>query len=145
MSRDLRRARTSGNRLSTEGYRAVGMASILLVADDEWVRNDVEASLKDPNITLTVETDPRAVAGLVREQSFDWAIVDLQIGSMGGMAVVRMLRTAILASETADMGIVLLLDRDADRFLAARAGADASIVKPFTAQQLRGQLAASTG
>lgn len=121
------------------------MASILLVADDDWVRNDVQASLADPNITLTVETDPRAAAALVREQSFEWAIVDLQIGSMGGMAVVRMLRTAILAAETGDMGIVLLLDREADRFLAARAGADASIVKPFNAQQLRSQLAASTG
>ena len=126
-------------------YRAAGMASILLVADDDWVRNDVQASLADPNITLTVETDPRAAAALVREQSFQWAIVDLQIGSMGGMAVVRMLRSAILSAETDDMGIVLLLDRDADRFLAARAGADASIVKPFTAQQLRSQLAASTG
>ena len=121
------------------------MPSILLVADDEWVRNDVQASLSDPNITLTVETDPRAAARLIREQSFDWAIVDLQVGSMGGMAIVRMLRGAILSAETGDMGIVLLLDREADRFLAGRAGADASIVKPFNAQQLRSQLAASTG
>lgn len=119
------------------------MSSILLVADDVWVQNDVLASLSDPTTTLTIEADPRAAAGLVREEDFDWAIVDLQVGSMGGMAIVRMLKNAILSAETGDMGIVLLLDREADRFLAGRAGADTSIVKPFTAQQLRSQLVAS--
>ncbi|MEX0757831.1 MAG: response regulator [Acidimicrobiia bacterium] len=121
------------------------MSSILLVADDDWVRNDVEASLSDGSITLTVESDPRAAAALVRDQTFDWAIVDMQVGSMGGMAIVRMLRGAIASGDTEDMGIVLLLDRDADRFLAGRAGADAAVVKPFTAQDLRSQLAAAAG
>lgn len=121
------------------------MSSILLVADDDWVRNDVESSLSDGSTTLTVESNPRAAAALVRDQTFDWAIVDMQVGSMGGMAIVRMLRGAIAGGDTADMGIVLLLDRDADRFLAGRSGADASVVKPFTAQDLRSQLAASAG
>lgn len=119
------------------------MSSILLVADADWVRNDVEAALLDPAATLTVESDPRAAAALVRSEGFEWAIVDLQVGSMGGMAIVRMLRSAIDSGEAADMGIVLLLDRDADRFLARRAGADVSLVKPFTAQELRGCLTAS--
>lgn len=122
-----------------------GMSSILLVADDDWVRNDVEASLSDGSTTLTVETNPRAAAALVRDQAFDWAIVDMQVGSMGGMAIVRMLRGAIASGNTEDMGIVLLLDRDADLFLAGRAGADAAVVKPFTAQDLRSQLAATAG
>ena len=117
------------------------MSSILLVADADWVRNDTEAALSDPAVTLTVEADPRAVGRLVRDEAFDWAIVDLQVGSMGGMAVVRSLRDAIVSGETADIGIVLLLDRDADRFLAGRAGADASLVKPFTAQEMRACLA----
>jgi DNA-binding response OmpR family regulator len=116
------------------------MSSILLVADDDWVRNDVEAALLDPDVKLTVESDPRAAAGLVRDERFDWAIVDLQVGSMGGMAVVRMLRSAIVGGDIADLGIVLLLDREADTFLAKRAGADAALVKPFTAQQLRSRL-----
>jgi DNA-binding response OmpR family regulator len=119
------------------------MSSILLVADADWVRNDVEAALLDPAATLTVESNPRAAAALVRSEGFEWAIVDMQVGSMGGMAIVRMLRSAIDSGETADMGIVLLLDRDADRFLAGRAGADVSLVKPFTAQELRTCLTAS--
>lgn len=119
------------------------MPSILLVADDDWVRNDVEASLSDGSTALTVESNPRAAAALVRNQTFDWAIVDMQVGSMGGMAIVRMLRGAIASGDTPDLGIVLLLDREADRFLAGRAGADTSVLKPFTAQELRSRLAAA--
>ena len=121
------------------------MPSILLVADDEWVRNDTEAALSDPALTLTVEPNPRAAAALVRQEAFDWAIVDMQVGSMGGMAIIRMLRSAILSGETADMGIVMLLDREADTFLAGRAGADVSVVKPFSAQELRACLTTAAG
>jgi DNA-binding response OmpR family regulator len=121
------------------------MSSILLVADDDWVRNDVEAALADPSVTLTVESDPRAAAALVRKETFDWAIIDMQVGSMGGMAIIRMLRDAIHSGATEDMGIILLLDRTADAFLAGRAGADASVVKPFTAQDLRSRLTATAG
>ena len=116
------------------------MAGILLIADDEWVHNDVASAVFDPSHTLTVESDPHSAVRRAREERFSWAIIDLQVGSMGGMAVVRSLRTAIASGEIEDLGLILLLDRDADRFLAKRAGADASIVKPFTAQQLRQQL-----
>lgn len=121
------------------------MASILLVADAEWVRNDVAATVDDPAVVLTVETDPRAAARRVSEEQFDAAIVDMQVGSMGGMAIVRMLRTAILSGTTEDMAIILLLDRSADAFLAKRAGADGWVVKPFTAHDLRAQLTAAAG
>lgn len=121
------------------------MSSILLVADAEWVRNDVEAALSEPGTTIAVEQDPRAAATRVASERFDWALIDMQVGSMGGMAIVRMLRTAIASGSIEDLGIVLLLDRDADAFLAGRAGADAAVVKPFTAQDLRARMAAATG
>jgi DNA-binding response OmpR family regulator len=121
------------------------MASILLVADAEWVRNDVAAAVDDPAVVLTVEANPRAVARLVESERFDAAIIDMQVGSMGGMAIVRMLRSAIISGKTEDMAIILLLDRSADAFLAGRAGADAWVVKPFTAHDLRGQLTAAAG
>lgn len=121
------------------------MPSILLVADAEWVHNDVEAALTEPGTALTVEPDPRAAAKLVASEKFDWALVDMQVGSMGGMAIVRMLRTAIASGSTDNMGIILLLDRSADEFLAGRAGADAALLKPFTAQELRARMAAVPG
>jgi DNA-binding response OmpR family regulator len=67
-------------------------------------------------------------------------IIDMQVGSMGGMAVVRRLREAMAMGQIAPTRLVLLLDRSADRFLAHRAGADVGLLKPFTAQELRGAI-----
>lgn len=115
------------------------------MADADWVKNDVAACLTDPDTSITVESNPRAAARLVTDERFDVAIVDMQVGSMGGMAIVRMLKDAIVSGRTGDMAVILLLDRSADRFLAHRAGADGAVVKPFTSQDLRGQLASLTG
>ena len=115
------------------------------MADADWVQNDVAAALTGPDMSITVESDPRSAAHRVATERFDTAIVDMQVGSMGGMAIIRMLKDAIVSGSTADMSIVLMLDRSADSFLAGRAGADAYVVKPFTAQELRGRLAAVTG
>lgn len=113
------------------------MAKVLVVADDAWVENDVRASLVDPEVEIVTETDPRRAVAAAAAHSVDVAIVDMQIGSMGGMAVVRDLRTAATAGELDRPWLVLLLDRSADAFLARRAGADAHVLKPFTAQELR--------
>ena len=113
------------------------MAAILLIADDEWVRNDVSASIVDPSVTLTVLDDPSEIPTTAGDRRFDLYSVDMQIASTGGMATVRLLRDAMFRDEIERAPIVLLLDRSADVFLAKRAGADAYLIKPFTSQQLR--------
>jgi CheY-like chemotaxis protein len=57
----------------------------------------------------------------------------MQVGSMGGMAVVRDIRQTIEPRPR----LVLLLDRSADTFIARRAGADAHVLKPIEAGRLR--------
>lgn len=114
------------------------MTRVLLVTDAEWVSNDVNASLSIGSWDI-VETDqPAGALDLARESTFDVVIVDMQVGSMGGMAVIR-----AITSEMDDDDrpwTTLLLDRTADEFLARRAGADAYVVKPFSAQALRAAL-----
>lgn len=117
------------------------MANVLVVSDDVWVDNDVRASLTDPGTMITSVSDPRAAVAAAGEHSSDVAVIDLQIGSMGGMAVVRALRSAVDSEDLHPLRMVLLLDRSADAFLAHRAGADVAVVKPFTAQDLRAALA----
>lgn len=116
------------------------MPKVLLVTDSTWVRNDVLASL--PSEDVHHEADPRLVVTRAAELAPEAFIIDLQVGSMGGMALTRALRDAAAVGEIAPAPVVLLLDRSADAFLARRAGANSYVVKPFDAQQLRNVLAA---
>jgi DNA-binding response OmpR family regulator len=113
------------------------MPTVLLVADDDWVRNDVEAALSDATTSVETTDDPRRVVHVGVEFDPDLYVVDMQIGSMGGMAVTRALKDAFGAGIVPERPIVLLLDRSADAFLGKRAGADEWVQKPFTAQDLR--------
>lgn len=111
------------------------MPDILLVADEAWIVNDVRAAL-DAH-TITVETDPRAAAAAWLDGRQPVILIDLQIGSMGGMAVTRAVRDAAASANLPRPVIVILTDRDADAFLARRSGAAAWLRKPFGSFALR--------
>ena len=115
----------------------IRMESILLVTDSSWVSNEVRSAILEPTTTLTVVTDPRTVIDAAAEAVPTVYLVDMQVGSMGGMAITRTIKGAALKGEIVDNPVVLLLDRTADEFIAKRAGADNWVVKPFTAQALR--------
>ena len=113
------------------------MTSVLLVADDTWVYNDVVSALSDADIEVTYISDPTTITEVVIDLRPDVAVIDLQIGSMGGMALARTLREAHALDGAVDVPVVLLLDREADAFLAKRSSAAAWVQKPFTAAALR--------
>jgi DNA-binding response OmpR family regulator len=117
---------------------------VLLVADEPWIRNEAIAALSETETVVREISVPREAAQVANEFEPDVVIVDLQVGSMGGMAVARALREAEFADDIPTTSIVLLLDRTADEFLARRAAADAWVVKPFTPQQLRAAIASAT-
>lgn len=113
------------------------MSDILVVADETWVLNDVRAALSEPRYTLHEIADPREVTDRIETTLPDAVVVDMQIGSMGGMAVTRAVRDAAAVERVTAPPIILLLDRDADAFLAGRSGAVAWVRKPFSAYELR--------
>lgn len=115
------------------------MPTALVVADGSWVTNEVRAALSIGSWQIEEINDPRTVVDRVEESRVDAVIIDMQVGSAGGMAVVRWIRHATDPALRPRM--VLLLDRSADVFLARRAGADASVLKPFEASELRSALA----
>ena len=73
----------------------------------------------------------------VRDHDPVLVVLDLQIGNMGGMAACLDLRLEQRAERIPPQRVVMLLDRDADVFLARRAEADAWIVKPVDPLALR--------
>jgi len=115
----------------------VPMREILLVADLPWVADAVQAALGGASCHLTTTADPAAAVSAWQESQAHVVLIDLQVGSRGGMAVVRDLRAAAQAAAVPLPATVLLLDRTVDAFLARRAGADAWIRKPFGGFSLR--------
>jgi DNA-binding response OmpR family regulator len=77
------------------------------------------------------------VRDAVAEHEPDLVILDLQIGNMGGIAVAIDLHLEESAGRLPHIRILLLLDREADRFLARRAAAEAELVKPVDPGTLR--------
>ncbi len=114
------------------------MPSVLVVADGAWVTNEVRSALSVGSWQIEELNDPRRVVDRLEASRVDAVIIDMQVGSKGGMAVVRSIRQA--TDELSRPRTVLLLDRSADRFLAGRAGADASVLKPINPPDLRAAL-----
>ena len=110
---------------------------LLVAADAEYVVRDVAAALAGPGVSFTVVTEGRAVVDAVRQRVPDVAILDLQIGSMGGMAVTMDLRLDESAGALAPVKVLLLLDRVADVHLAKRCGANGYLIKPLNPLALR--------
>ena len=110
---------------------------ILLATDADWIVDEVIAALGDDDIHFTVCRDGRAVSPQVSERLPDLAILDLQIGSMGGMAVTMSLRLDESAGVVEHVPVLMLLDRRADLHLARRSGAEGWLVKPLDALRLR--------
>lgn len=97
--------------------------------------NEVRAALTVGSWVIEEIDDPRSVTDRIQQSRVDAVVIDMQVGSKGGMAVVRSIRQA--TDELDRPRTVLLLDRAADRFLARRAGADAAVLKPINAVELR--------
>jgi DNA-binding response OmpR family regulator len=113
------------------------MSRILVVTDAAWIRDEAHATLTDPDLELIDTDDPVAAAVQAHDLDVDVVVVDLQIASMGGMAVARDIRNHADLNDLAHIPVVMLLDRVADAFLAKRAGAAAWLTKPVDGTDLR--------
>jgi DNA-binding response OmpR family regulator len=113
------------------------MAKVVVAADGKWIRDQVRTALASSNTTVVEVTRGQDVRAAVAEHSPDVVVLDMQIGNMGGVAAAIDLHLEADAGRVPDTKILLLLDREADRFLAKRAAADAELVKPLDAGTLR--------
>ncbi|MGH8973579.1 MAG: response regulator [Acidimicrobiia bacterium] len=113
------------------------MPKVVVASDAPWVSDQVKAALVSPGFEVIVVDRGQDVRDVVGKVHPDLVIVDLQIGNMGGMAVSIDLRLEESADRLPHVPVLLLLDREADRFLARSAQADAVLVKPFDPGTLR--------
>jgi len=104
---------------------------ILVATDADYVVNDVTAALGGPDVSFSVVREGRDVSRVIAQRHVDLAVLDLQIGSMGGMAATMALRLDESAGRAPHVKVLMLLDRAADTHLAKRSAADAWLVKPI--------------
>jgi DNA-binding response OmpR family regulator len=110
---------------------------ILVATDADHVLHDITAALGGPDVSFTVCRNGRDVSDVVEKRMPDLVVLDLQIGSMGGMAVTMALRLDESAGTLPRVKVLMLLDRQADIHLAKRCAADGYLVKPLNPLSLK--------
>ena len=110
---------------------------ILLATDADWIADEVTNALGGSDDTFTVCREGRIVSEQIEEQRPDLAIFDLQIGSIGGMAVTMSLRLDESAGNARHVPVLMLLDRVADVHLARRCNAEGWLIKPLDSLRLK--------
>lgn len=113
------------------------MSTILVAAEAAWVRELVRSSCTGPGQRVVEVVRGQDVRAAVTAEEPELVILDMQIANQGGVATAIDLRLEASAGRLPDTAILLLLDREADRFLAQRAAVEGVAVKPVDAGQLR--------
>ncbi|NNN00672.1 MAG: response regulator [Acidimicrobiaceae bacterium] len=113
------------------------MPNVLVASDLAELRHELRTMLDGPELFIEEASNGREVLARVEEGGIDLVIVDLQIGSMGGMAITMELRHEESYGAAEPVAVLMLLDRRADVFLARRSGAEGFVVKPLDPQRMR--------
>jgi len=115
---------------------------VLLATDADWIHEEVDAAIAGDDIEVLRVRQGVDVLPTVHAGAPDLVVLDLQIGNMGGMASCMDLRLDESVGRLEHVPVLMLLDRDADVFLAERCDADGWIVKPIDPFRLRRAAAA---
>lgn len=115
------------------------MPHLLLVEDDELLRDGLSAQLTQMGHTVTVAGNGAVAIHVVDSARFDGVILDLGLPLVDGMQVLQHIRL-----QHAALPVLILTARDGveDRVAGLNAGADDYLTKPFNLAELQARLAA---
>jgi DNA-binding response OmpR family regulator len=109
---------------------------VLVATDAEWIFDEVDAALADESTQVYRVRSGRDVQPACEQLGPDAVVLDLQIGNSGGVATSLGLRQDQDMGRLPDFGVIMLLDRLADVFMAQMARADGWLLKPLDAIRL---------
>ncbi len=112
------------------------------MTDADWIAQQCEAALSGDHHLHRVRRGADTLEA-VEQVEPDLVLLDMQVGNMGGMAACLAVRQEEGMGRLVPRPVIMLLDREADEFLARRSEADAWLVKPINPMRLA-RLVAST-
>ena len=112
------------------------MPHVLIASDAPWVHEEVVSSVPRGSTVRSLIAG-RAVRAAVEEQTPDLIVLDSQISSMGAFAVAYDLINEQSGGRLPAIPVLVLLDRQADVFLARNANIAGWLVKPLDPVRLR--------
>ena len=118
------------------------MPEILIATDSGLVYDEIRSVIDGAGTTVRWIRRGEAVREEMNTRPADLVIVDMQIGTMGGIAVALDLRLEADADRSEARPVLLVLDRRPDVFMARRSGAEGWIIKPLDPIRLRKAVAA---
>jgi DNA-binding response OmpR family regulator len=114
------------------------MPHVLLVDDEEPLRESLSYSLRKEGYTVTVAADGHTAIKQFHKQVPDVILLDLMLPEVDGMEVCWRIRAF------SDVPIVMLTakDQDIDKTWGLEAGADDYVTKPFNTRELLARIEA---
>lgn len=113
------------------------MADYLIATDSPALFDEFRSVLDGPGHTIRWVREGSRVTPSINRQPTDLAIIDMQIGNMGGIAVALDIRLEAEAGRLDPAPALVVLDRRADVFLARRAAVEGWILKPLDPIRIR--------
>jgi DNA-binding response OmpR family regulator len=109
---------------------------VVIAEKDPHELESLRAAFEASDCEVLAAFDGKVAVTLARERSPDAVVVTSSLGSMGGFAVSREIKTSAEAGEHREPKVVLLLEREADVWLAGWSRCDAWLVKPVDPQDV---------
>ena len=108
-------------------------ARLLVVEDDDTIRDTVAEALEMEGFAVTAATNGRSAWDLLSRESYDLVVLDLMLPGINGLDLCRQLRQ----SESPPLILVVSArDTETDRVLGLEVGADDYLIKPFGMREL---------
>jgi DNA-binding response OmpR family regulator len=103
---------------------------VIIAEKDPHELEALRAAFEAPDCDVLAAFDGKVALALTREQSPAAVVLTSSLGQMGGLAVSREIKTSVDLGEIAEPRVVVLLEREADVWLAGWSRCDAWLVKP---------------
>lgn len=115
---------------------------VVIAADSRAIFDEIRSVVEEPGTSVRWIRRGEDVREELNQRPADLVIADMQIDTMGGIAVALDLELESDAGRLDPCPVLLVLDRRPDVFMARRSGAQGWILKPLDPLRLRSAVAA---